>query len=174
MADSGPIGDFRISFTERSRPSGNLTLPGTSYGEALRRTSQEILGGTGDRATVYLGSTPVAEAYLQDDGRAGRGRKFSVRIVGEKPSKYRAKTKATSRRVAPGEGHEAAAGRLCTWGPDGTCTGCGVAMGDCHACSGVGYHEAGCPESDETIASGPKTSAQMEREVERVVRGSYR
>lgn len=42
-------------------------------------------------------------------------------------------------------------------------------MSTCHACSGVGYHEFGCPESDDAdpapAPSSPGTRAQIGREV---------
>jgi hypothetical protein len=45
--------------------------------------------------------------------------------------------------------HEKAAGALCIWGSDGCCTLCGVMRSECNECHGIGYHMAGCPESDE-------------------------
>lgn len=56
----------------------------------------------------------------------------------------------------------------CTVGPDGCCTGCGVAhAAPCHVCGGRGYHCTGCTEVD-----GPSTDPFLNeranwREVER-------
>ena len=52
--------------------------------------------------------------------------------------------------------HADAAGTLCISGADGTCALCGVAMTKCDHCTGIGYHAAGCQDSDvEFTASNP-------------------
>lgn len=85
----GPRGDFRVEFTQKSRPSHGMTMKDASYEDVLRATSSELLGSAGDHAIVYLGKTPVAEGYLQYRRVQGGGGKFSVKIVGEKPRKRR-------------------------------------------------------------------------------------
>lgn len=44
--------------------------------------------------------------------------------------------------------HTAAAGARCIVGDDGCCASCGVEMSTCTRCGGVGYHCAGCADSD--------------------------
>lgn len=51
--------------------------------------------------------------------------------------------------------HESAAGAACTEGPESFCTECGVDMSHCEICDGVGYHRAGCRESDDTVQPRP-------------------
>jgi len=45
--------------------------------------------------------------------------------------------------------HEAAAGSLCSDDGTGCCADCHVALTTCDSCTGVGYHRAKCPESDD-------------------------
>lgn len=42
--------------------------------------------------------------------------------------------------------HAEWAGRFCTDDGSGCCGTCGVSMGTCASCAGVGYHAEGCPE----------------------------
>lgn len=57
--------------------------------------------------------------------------------------------------------HEDSAGADCTEGPDGCCTTCGVAMTTCNVCGGVGYHHAGCAESDEFVISQGRPRTEL-------------
>lgn len=52
------------------------------------------------------------------------------------------------------EYHEATSGALCTQGPDGCCTMCGVEMTLCALCKGVGYHYYLCPLSETADTTG--------------------
>lgn len=45
--------------------------------------------------------------------------------------------------------HASAAGAICTDDGTGCCSTCGVSLTPCE-CGGVGYHKAGCPDSDVT------------------------
>lgn len=51
--------------------------------------------------------------------------------------------------AAPPVDHSAHAGAACH---DDGCGGCGVSLDECDACHGVGYHRAGCVESDEVAS----------------------
>lgn len=63
---------------------------------------------------------------------------------------YRNRNTMLAAQREAGLDHSDAAGSLCTEGPDGCCTTCGVAMATCHMCTGVGYHARGCHESEDT------------------------
>lgn len=49
---------------------------------------------------------------------------------------------------SPAADHASAAGEKCHGGEDGLCQTCGVDMTTCAVCGGIGYHRAGCAESD--------------------------
>ena len=51
--------------------------------------------------------------------------------------------------------HAAAGGDLCL-DTDGSCRVCGASLDACPACSGIGYHRAGCAESDGDPAPRPE------------------
>lgn len=78
---------FRVETFERDQPVHTRMIIG--YEKALRWVARELLGTGGDLARVYMGKTLVAEAYVQHPNVRGRGRKTSVRIVGEKAAKVR-------------------------------------------------------------------------------------
>lgn len=46
------------------------------------------------------------------------------------------------------ECHSAQAGRACHDDGHGSCSDCGIALVDCDACGGIGYHVAGCAEAE--------------------------
>lgn len=54
-------------------------------------------------------------------------------------------------RTLASDDHEAAAGTLCSPGPDGCCVGCGVEMTLCNVCHGIGYHRTACPTMPESF-----------------------
>jgi hypothetical protein len=71
-------GRFLVQIFDAGTPT--ISSRTDDYRVALRRASDEMLGSGGDYAEIFLGSDKVAEAYLQR-----KNRKYSVKIVGEKP-----------------------------------------------------------------------------------------
>lgn len=57
------------------------------------------------------------------------------------------------------EAHATAAGGLCADDGSGCCGACGVSLDTCPTCQGLGYHRAGCADSEEVQAAAQERRA---------------